>query len=165
MEDNKTNPLVFISYSWDNEEHEKWVRKLASGLMKNGVDVRLDQWENNLGSDIPYFMDDSIIKAQRVLCILTPNYKEKADQRKGGVGYEVRNMTAQIFADVITNKFVPVLRKGTPKESIPIALSGRVYVDMRDDSTYDDRFEDILRDILNKPKHSKPELGAPPVFK
>lgn len=164
MEDNKTNPLVFISYSWDSEEHEKWVRQLASDLIKNGVDVRLDQWENNLGSDIPYFMDDSIIKSTRVLCILTPNYKEKADQRKGGVGYETRNMTAQIFTDVITDKFIPVLRKGTPKDSVPIALSGRVYLDMTDDSTYNGRLDEILRVVFNKPKYSKPELGTPPTF-
>lgn len=164
MEDDKTNPLVFISYSWDNEEHEKWVRQLACDLMKNGIDVRLDQWENKIGSDIPYFMDDSTIKAERVLCILTPNYKEKADQRKGGVGYEIRNMTAQIFADVITNKFIPVLRKGTPKDAIPIALSGRVFIDMRDDSTYNNRLIEILREVFSKPKYTKPELGVPPIF-
>lgn len=164
MEDDKTNPLVFISYSWDNEEHEKWVRQLASDLIKNGIDVRLDQWENKIGSDIPYFMDDSINRAERVLCILTPNYKEKADQRKGGVGYEIRNMTAKIFTDVITNKFIPVLRKGTPKDAIPIALSGRVFIDMRDDSTYNDRLIEILREVFGKPKYTKPELGVPPIF-
>lgn len=164
MKDNKTNPLVFISYSWDSEEHEKWVRQLASDLIKNGVDVRLDQWENNFGSDIPFFMDNSIINAERVLCVLTPNYKEKADQRKGGVGYEIRNMTAQIFADVITNKFIPVLRKGTPKDAIPIALSGRVFVDMSDDANYVEKLEVIIREIYNKPKHLKPKLGTPPKY-
>lgn len=164
MEDNKTNPLVFISYSWDSEEHEKWVRQLASDLIKNGVDVRLDQWENKKGDDIPHFMDESGKIANRVLCILTVNYKMKATQLIGGVGYEYRNMTAELFANVLTNKFIPVLREGSTKEAIPSALSGRVFVDMRDDANYTEKLEDILRDIYNKPKHPKPKLGTPPNF-
>ena len=134
MTDKKNNPLVFISYSWDNEAHKNWVRQFASDLMGNGIEVRLDLWENKQGDDIPHFMDESCTIADRVLCILTPHYKEKASQLIGGVGYEYRNMTAEMFANVLTNKFIPVLREGTPKEAIPTALSGRVFVDMRDDS-------------------------------
>ena len=133
--------------------------------MANGIEVRLDQWENKHGDDIPHFMDESGTIAERVLCILTPNYKVKAGQLIGGVGYEYRNMTAEMFANVLTNKFFPILRKGSPNEAIPIALSGRVYVDMRDDSKYNEKLEDILRDIYNKPKHPKPKLGIPPKFK
>lgn len=134
---NKT-PLVLISYSWESDEHQEWVRKLAEDLVKNGVDARLDKWENKNGSDIPHFMDESGRIADRVLCILTPIYKEKANELIGGVGYEYRNMTAEMFADVKTIKFIPVLRKGNYKESAPIALSARVTVDMRDDSKYEE---------------------------
>ena len=164
MDNNSKSPLVFISYSWDNKTHESWVRQLASDLMTNGIEVRLDQWENKNGDDIPHFMDESGAIAERVLCILTPTYKVKASQLIGGVGYEYRNMTAEIFSNVLTNKFIPVLRKGAPEEAIPVALRGRVYVDMRDDSKYNEKLEDILRDIYNKPKHPKPKLGIPPKF-
>ena len=164
MEQNKKNPLVFISYSWDNEMHENWVRQFASDLMANGIEVRLDQWENKHGDDIPHYMNESGKTADRVLCILTPNYKVKADQLIGGVGYEYRNMTAELFANVLTNKFIPVLREGSPNEAIPTALSGRVYVDMSDDSKYTEKLEELLRDIYNKPKHPKPKLGISPTF-
>ena len=30
---------VFISYSWDTEEHKKWVLDLANKLVKEGVNV------------------------------------------------------------------------------------------------------------------------------
>ena len=35
-------PKLFISYSWSNATHEKWVIDLASELMESGVDVILD---------------------------------------------------------------------------------------------------------------------------
>lgn len=164
MEETKKTPLVFISYSWEDEEHQEWVRKLAEDLVKNGVDVRLDVWDNRNGSDIAHFMDESGRIADRVLCILTPIYKEKANELIGGVGYEYRNMTAEMFADVKTTKFIPVLRKGNHNESTPTALSGRVTVDMRDDSKYEENLEDLLRDIFDKPQYTKPELGTPPKF-
>ena len=164
MEEKKKHPLVFISYSWDNMIHEKWVRQLAGDLMDNGVKVILDQWENKPGDDIPHFMDESGTIAERVICVLTPNYKLKACQLIGGVGYEYRNITAEMFDNVLTNKFIPVLRNGSPQESIPVALFGRVYVDMRDDSKYAEKIEEILREIYNKPKYPKPKIGLPPRY-
>ncbi|MGX2954498.1 toll/interleukin-1 receptor domain-containing protein [Shewanella sp. JL219SE-S6] len=38
-------PRCFISYSHDNENHKEWVLNLATRLVKNGVDVTLDQWD------------------------------------------------------------------------------------------------------------------------
>lgn len=164
MEQKQKIPLVFISYRWESEEHNEWVRNLAEDLVKNGVDVRLDQWDNKKGADIAHFMDKSVRIADRVLCILTPSYKEKADELLGGVGYEYRNMTAEMYADVKTIKFIPILRKGSFTESFPTALSTRVTVDMRDDTKYKEMLEDLLRDIFDKPKYEKPELGTPPEF-
>ena len=164
MEKNKKTPLVFISYRWEGEEHNNWVRKLAEDLVYNGVDVHLDQWDVKKGADFVHFMDKSDKVADRVICILTPSYKKSADELIGGVGYEYHNMTAQMYADVKTIKFIPVLRKGTIKKSVPIALSGRVIVNMTDDTNYKEMLEDLLRDIFDKPKYKKPKLGTPPTF-
>ncbi len=163
METNKP-PKVFISYTWEDEAHNKWVMQLATDLRKNGVDAILDQWETKEGKDLPHFMDTSVETSDRVICVLTPKYKEKADTLKGGAGYEYHNMTAEMFGNVDTTKFIPLLRKEDEKTSIPIALKGRVYVDMRDESTYEEKLEELLRDIFDKPKYKKPELGPAPVF-
>ena len=37
--------IVFISYSWDNEDHKQWVLELANKLVKEGVNVLLDRYE------------------------------------------------------------------------------------------------------------------------
>ena len=31
------NPKLFISYSWSNQDHEKWVINLANELVENGI--------------------------------------------------------------------------------------------------------------------------------
>jgi hypothetical protein len=35
-------PKVFISYSWDNEEHKKWVKNLCDNLRMNSIDAIID---------------------------------------------------------------------------------------------------------------------------
>ena len=35
---------AFISYSWDDDQHCEWVRKLAERLRADGVDVSIDRW-------------------------------------------------------------------------------------------------------------------------
>jgi hypothetical protein len=39
-----TAPKLFISYSWSDAEHEKWVINLATELRESGVDAILDKW-------------------------------------------------------------------------------------------------------------------------
>ena len=39
-------PTVFISYAWEGDAHETWVKDLATRLRtKDGLDVHLDRWE------------------------------------------------------------------------------------------------------------------------
>ncbi len=49
----KGHPVVFISYSWDSEEHKVWVKKLSNDLRtRYSVYTLLDQ--NNMGAFILY---------------------------------------------------------------------------------------------------------------
>ena len=85
------NPKVFISYSWDNEkndDHKNWVKKLATDLVRHGVDVILDQWDVRLGNDLAFFMEQGLPKSQLVICICSEQYAAKAIRHfpKIGVG-------------------------------------------------------------------------------
>lgn len=79
------NPKVFISYSWDSDEHKTWVLNLANTLVANGVDVTLDQYELQLGRNLTHFMERAVQDADKVILIMTKNFKLKAEDRKGGV--------------------------------------------------------------------------------
>jgi len=124
-------PTSFISYSWEDDEHKKWVKDLASRLRQDGVDVRLDQWEVIPGDQLPSFMEKSIREIDYVLIICTPKYKRKSDNREGGVGYEGDIITGEVFQKQNHRKFIPILRKGVWNESAPSWISGKYYVDLR----------------------------------
>ena len=158
------NPIVFVSYSWDDEQHEKWVLQLASDLVSNGIDVILDKWEMRFGKLLPHFMEHAIKDSQRVICVITPNYKKKTEGLAGGVGVEYSIMSAEIQKNIKTEKFIPLFRIGNKEDDIPTFLEGRDFVDMRDDAQYKEKMEELIRDILNKPKYKKPVLGNIPKF-
>ena len=159
------HPVVFISYSWDDTNHEKWVLNLATRLQsKFGIEVILDKWEMKLGKLLPHFMEHAITDSQRVICVMTPNYKKKTDKLLGGVGVEYSIITAEIQKNIKTDKFIPLFRSGN-LDDIPTFLAGRDFVDMREDAVFDKAIEDLARDIWDEPKYRKPVLGAKPKFK
>ncbi|MCX7110939.1 MAG: SUMF1/EgtB/PvdO family nonheme iron enzyme [Proteobacteria bacterium] len=155
-------PKVFISYSWDSDPHKAWVKTLADRLIGSGVEVIIDQYDCTSGDNFLAFMEKSVAIAERVLLILTENFKDKADKRERGVGYEGQVISAELYEDGLSNKFIPVLRSGTPAASTPVYLKGRAGRDMRRDGDFEAELEQLLKDIYG---HSdKPPLGQKPVF-
>lgn len=157
---------VFISYSWDSPEHKEWVLKLANYLMERaGCIVLLDQYELSAGKELTFFMENGLEKADKVIIVLTEEYKKRAMKREGGIGFE-SSMISQGLYDLQANnnKFIPVLRQGTRETSAPIYIGTKVYHSMKDDSKFlNDAF--ILSKILyEEPEIVKPPLGAKPDF-
>ena len=76
-------------------------------------------------------MERAVRDSDFVLIVCTPKYRERSDERTGGVGYEGDIMTAQVFNGVTRRKFIPLLREGEPNESLPAWLAGSYYLDFR----------------------------------
>ena len=134
-------------------------------MSKYGLNVILDQFELSAGKDLTYFMESSIEKADKVLVILTPNYKNKAEERKSGVGYETSMITQEIFESPISKvKFIPVLRDGTLATSTPKFLKSKLNHPMNDDSFYVNKLFELARIIYEKPLLEKTALGDIPDF-
>src|SRR5258707_2448666 len=156
--------IVFISYSWDNDSHKDWVLNLANSLVTNGVDVLLDQYDLSAGKEMTFFMEKAIT-ADKVLVILSPNYKLKADKREGGVGYEYSLLTKEYYdKEPDKSRIIPILRQGDDKISSPTFIQTRIYHDMRDDGKIDAKLFELIRLIVDKPLIKKPELGQLPNF-
>src|SRR5439155_5761206 len=155
-------PLVFISYSHDSHAHKKWVGELASKLVEKGVDVILDQWDLGLGDDAPKFMEKSVTEADRVLMICTETYVRKADDGKGGVGYEAMIVTGELVKDLGTAKFIPIVRQAGGATKVPKCVSTRIWVNLSEGQKLDEQFETLLRELHNAPKLPKPPLGKNP---
>ncbi|MGA3268537.1 MAG: toll/interleukin-1 receptor domain-containing protein, partial [Verrucomicrobiota bacterium] len=155
-------PVVFISYSHDSVAHKQWVGELGSRLVKNGVEVILDQWDLGLGDDVPKFMEKSVERADRVLMICTENYVRKADGGKGGVGYEAMVVTGELVRKLETNKFIPVIRQSADEALMPKSVGTRLYVNLSEGHNFEQEFDKLLREIHSAPKLRKPELGKNP---
>ncbi|RYX86992.1 TIR domain-containing protein [bacterium] len=161
----KKSIKVFISYSWDNDEHEYWVINLANKLREKGIDVILDKYEIRLGNDLNHFMEKSVTKSDRVLMIFTPNYKLKAEKRRGGVGYEYSIITSQFIKNRTTNtKFLPILKAGTNSKSVPVNFESHLLLNMTSDLNFDENLDYLIREIYKRPKLKKPNLGSKPNF-
>lgn len=160
---------VFISYCWTSPEHEKWVHDLALRLMEtDGIDVKLDKWDLKPGQDKFAFMESMVNdnSIDKVLIICDKGYKEKADNRTGGVGTEAQIITAEIYGETQQEKFVPVIAEhGKEFDSyMPIYLKSRIGIDLSTEEGYEEGYEKLLRTIAERPMYRKPTRGNLPSF-
>ena len=146
----KTVPKVFISYSWDDDSHREWARKFATRLRKDGIETVLDRWYAVPGDQLDKFMEEAVRESDFILCICTPMYKEKSDQRGEGIGYEGDVMTSEVFVNRNQRKFIPVLRKGEWKQSAPSWMLGKYYIDLRGDPYNEQSYRDLLATLHNE---------------
>lgn len=168
MTEHGARPKVFISYSHTSLAHKVFVQRIAADLMSKGIDVILDQWDARIGQDLNAFMEQ--IRANReithVLIMSDRAYKEKADNRQGGVGREAIIITPEIYESVTQTKFVPVVcernEEGAPY--LPVFLEGRKYVDFTSERTFDEEFKKLVLHLHGQAEHQKPALGEIPDF-
>lgn len=155
-------PKVFVSYSHDSDAHKEWVYELACKLVKGGVDVELDQFDAKLGASLIKFMENGLAEAGKVLVICTDVYNAKAKEGVGGVGYENIILTAALYRNQDTTKFIPCIRGVTSGDKVPPFLDGRKYIDFSIDKQYEQKFDELLADLHGVQLRPKPALGTNP---
>lgn len=159
MENNR-HIKVFISYSWEDDTHKEWIRELADQLISDGIDVTLDQYDVSHGDRLPKFMEEAITHSDYVLIICTPSYKEKADKRESGVGYEGHIISEELMSNYNERKFIPLIRKGTIKEAFPSFLKGKYGINFTNESNFSENYNDLLATLYGA--KTKPKIGNTP---
>lgn len=157
----KSPPKVFISYSWDNSAHIEWVKDFATRLRKDGLDVLLDQWGAIPGDQLPLFMEKAVRESDFVIIICTKKYKEKSDNRYGGVGYEGDVITAEVFTTQNHRKFIPVLRSGFWAQASPSWLKGKYYIQLQENPYSEQNYFKLLQS-LHGVFPTPPPIGVSP---
>ena len=117
MADNPENAPpgeVFISYSWDTEEHIKAVRDFSDRLRSEGIDAVIDQYEESPPEGWPRWMDKKVRDSRLVLIVCTEEYYkgvmgEAAPKTRLGVRWEGGLIYQHLYNDGINQKFIPVL--------------------------------------------------------
>jgi hypothetical protein len=143
-------PKVFISYSRDDREQERWVVDLAARLNRDAIDTILDH-DVPLGGPLVHFMERAVDENDFVLCICTPRYKARFDGRLGGVGFEADLMGPLFHRN--KRKFIPVLREGDWEGATPGYLRGTRGVDLRRGAQFSKRaYEELRSHIFRREK-------------
>lgn len=168
MNNNQKRKKVFISYAHTNDDHKNRVKDIATELINNGVDVILDIWDFEKGSDLNLKMEESVTKSDVTLIIGDKYYVDKANNREAGVGKE---------SIILSNNYVKNLNKGnnrilyafTEKDDmgdpiLPNYMLGNNSFDMTDDTNDYQIAEEIARTVYGVPVEPKPKLQPIPDF-
>lgn len=154
-------PKAFISYSHDSQDHKKWVLDLATRLRNNGVDATLDQWDLKAGDDLPHFMEQGLMTADRVLMVCTDKYVSKANAGAGGVGYEKMIVTADLLKTIDSNKVIPLIRQNG-SHHVPSFLRSKLFLDFSLPDQFEFSFDELIRTLHNAPLYEKPAIANNP---
>lgn len=139
----KDEIVVFISYSWEDEQHNRKVEQFVNRLRESNIYVLYDR-DMPLGERITDFME-MINRSEYVLFLCTPKYKEKADIGLGGVKYEKNIITAELYEKGNERKFIPILFSSTWQEALPIWAKGKLGVDYTKES--DKEFDKLINHL------------------
>jgi hypothetical protein len=134
------------------------VERLAVALDRQpDIHVVADFLELFGGADLNHFMDKGL-SADRVVIVITDAYVEKAALRRSGVGYESSVISSELLKDPLQDRFIPVLREG---HECPIFIRSKVYIDFRDEDSFERSVSDLLAAIRRLPPVPRPQkLGS-----
>lgn len=148
---------VFISYSWDSNEHREWVKKLADTLESyDEIHVEWDGYDLDSLSDRNLFMENGVSSADYVLVVSTKEYKMKADARKGGVGIETYLSTAKHWDSLLAEQRTNIILLLKDRDAIPIYLKGNMYIPFWDDSQFNSSVINVVDQISGKSGYARP---------
>ncbi len=169
MEENEQIKKVFISYSWTTPKHEEWVLSLAEKLTADGVEVIIDKWDLKKGQDKYVFMEQMVTdkNLDKVLIICDEGYCERANNREKGVGTETQIITSELYTKIDQRKFIPIIaqtKNGEFDAYMPVYMKSLIGINMSSDAVYEAGYEELLRDIYDKPRHPKPKRGKMPTY-
>lgn len=173
MSEEIKSPKAFVSYSWTSDDHKDRVRQLADRLINDSVDILLDQYDLGEGDNTFAYMERMVTdtSVNKVIVVCDSGYKQKADDRKGGVGHESTIISPKVYEQISgskasKNKFVAVIfeKDENGNAYIPAMFASTFYIDMSTEELYHANYERLARFLFDKPVLKKPEVGKPPSF-
>lgn len=148
---------VFVSYSWDSDDHRQWVKKLADSLESyNELHVEWDGYDLDSMSDKNLFMEKGISSSDYVLVVATEEYKRKADERKGGVGIETYLSTARHWDSLLAEQRTNVILLLKDRNAIPNYLKGNKYIQFYEDANFESSLIEVIDQISGSGCFSRP---------
>ena len=161
-------PKVFISYSWTDQDHRELVRSWADRLISDGIDVVIDIYDLKEGYDRFIFMERMVNDetVSHVLVVCDQEYKEKADNRRHGVGTESQIISPEVYEKADQSKFIPLVCEFDDDRNaiLPTFFHSRIWIDFSSPMSVNENWEQLIRTLYGKPLYTKPQMGQPPSY-
>jgi tetratricopeptide (TPR) repeat protein len=154
-----TAPALFISYSHDSPEHKDRILALADRLRQEGVDCRIDQYEQSPEEGWPLWCERQIERSTFVLVICTEIYYrrfrgEEVPHKGLGGTWEGHIITQHLYnAQGKNRKFIPVTFSPEEFGFIPLPLQSATAYQLDKD------YEVLYRRLTGQLLISLPPLG------
>lgn len=140
---------VFVTYSWDSEEHNERVIAFTNFLRDEGFAAEMDKMhlQGSTATDFNKMMHQAMTDYEKVIVVLSKGYKEKAEKFRGGVGNEYSLILKDM--DAHPKKYILVSFEGIKDEITPLYFKGRHIIDLSDKKHLNELFsklkdEDII---------------------
>jgi hypothetical protein len=159
------NINVFVTYAWESNQHNDRIISFVDFLRQRGYEATMDRLitQKETATNFYKMMVTGINQADKVIVVLSPKYKEKADSFEGGVGTEFEIILGDIKTNF--NKFIFVTFGDNKIEKIvPTGITGREILDLKkdqDQNNFNDLFSKIQSE--NKIQFSDVEENIPKI--
>ena len=153
------NPIkIFISYSWDGDEHQAWVQQLATDLDEyKEFHVTFDMFDMDSFSDKNLFMEEAVRDSDIIVVVCTDKFKVKSESRLGGVGIETYLTAIRHWEESEKGNPSNILVVSRERYSTPFYLRGKFRVDFHDDDLYGKSLSFLIKNLSRKTKQARPE--------
>ncbi len=177
-EETQAPSKVFISYSWDSEDHKERVLALANTLRNpEGIETDIDQYVRakppftpSQGWDL--WMEKKIEWAEFVLIIFTETYQRRfrGDEEPGigrGSTWEGTIIRQHLYNNqLVCTKFIPVVFSSQDLTHVPIIFNGHDKYILEDEKSLRDLCYRLRREpVVVMPEVAIAKLQAPPAPK
>jgi hypothetical protein len=139
---------VIVTYSWDSEKHKERVISFVDYLRRSGFDAVVDRMlsQSQTAIDFNKMMHMAMTDYPKVVIILSPGYKEKAEGFQGGVGKEFNMVLTDI--DHQASKYILASFDGRGRDVAPLAFASREILDLNKEP----EMEKLFRKLMDKPE-------------
>ncbi len=153
---------VFLSYSHDSPEHQARVLALATRLVTEGIDAKLDQWVIDPEGGWALWTEREVADADFVLLVCTDLYRKRVelpDEVEGGAGsfWEANLIRKRLYdGKGVNGHFIPIFYGASGSATIPEMLEGFSYYQIDAPAGY----TALYRRLTDQPEIVRPELGG-----
>lgn len=151
-----------MSYTGEDFQNAEWVKAFVVKLRENEVNARADMYHLKLGQDLPQWMTNELILADKVILICDKYYVQKADSRNGGVGWEAMIIQGDMLAHNHSDKYICIVREKSIDQAIPIFMKSRYALHWMEKEITDEKFKELLYWLFEC--NMEPEIGEIPRY-